>query len=124
MYSIDYYSGFHILETLDDGEETIADRIKIHRFYVQSKHESNYHDYLTTIVDVTTQPRASICLVHDMGRCSDVFIELGLHLALNGFLVMACDLEGSGYSNGPRMCNLTIDKFQRQLATMLGQVPT
>ncbi len=27
LYSIDYYKGFHILESFDEGEELIANRI-------------------------------------------------------------------------------------------------
>jgi len=66
--------------------------------------------------------RASICLIHDKARSSDVFIELSLHLALNGFVVYMIDLEGSGYSAGNRINNLTVEKFHYQVATCLMQV--
>jgi alpha-beta hydrolase superfamily lysophospholipase len=38
-------------------------------------------------------------------------MELSLHLALNGFVVYSCDLEGFGNSPGNRLNNLSIEKF-------------
>jgi acylglycerol lipase len=81
------------------------------------------HDYMTKVWDVTrVKKRASICLMHDFGRCSDTLFELAIQLALNGFVVHLIDLEGHGYSAGNRVNNLTIEKFHGQIANLLTHV--
>lgn len=49
--------------------------------------------------------------MHGLAQCSDVFFEIALTLALNGYFVHMIDLEGSGYTAGSRVSGLSIEKF-------------
>jgi hypothetical protein len=115
LYDINYMQlKLNVLESFDEGEFVLANRINIKRSYVSAKTQSDpaSYDYVTRIHDVTIEKkRASIALIHGFAQCQDVFMEMALTLALNGFFVHMIDLEGSGYSAGNRINNLSIEKF-------------
>lgn len=58
-------------------------------------------------------------MVHGFGQCSDVFFEMALHLALNGFIVHMVDLDGFGYSGGKRIAGLRIERMHAQVTSLL-----
>lgn len=115
LYDIKYYEQrFDKLELLDEGEVTIADRISILRKYVAPKTQTDttLYDYMTKVHDITVQQkRGSIVLVHGFAQCSDVWFEMAMQMALNGYVVHCIDLEGFGYCAGSRITNLSIEKM-------------
>jgi len=115
LFEINYQQlKLNVLESFDEGEFVLANRIGIKRSYVSAKTQSDTtsYDFVTRVHDVTVEKkRGSIALIHGFAQCSDVFMEMALTLALNGFFVHSIDLEGSGYSAGNRINNLSIEKF-------------
>ncbi len=115
LFDINYLQlKLNVLESFDEGEFVLANRIHIKRSYVSAKTQADpaMYDYVTRVHDVTIEKkRASIAFVHGFAQCSDVFMEMALTFALNGFSVHMIDLEGSGYSAGNRVNNLSIEKF-------------
>ena len=104
----------HVLETFDEGEFTLANRIHVKRYYTAPKTQSDstLYDHCTKIHDITIETkRGSIALVHGLAQCSDVFMEMALTLALNGYFVHMVDLEGAGYTAGSRVNGLSVEKF-------------
>jgi alpha-beta hydrolase superfamily lysophospholipase len=72
------------------------------------------------VEDVTLpHKRGSFCLVHSTGFDSDVFMEMALTFALNGFVVHLVDLEGFGHSAGQRVNRISIEKFQTQVGALV-----
>ena len=56
VYDIDYMKmGLNALETFDEGEITLAGKLKINRYYkrCQTHKDDNMYCYLTDIVDTT-----------------------------------------------------------------------
>lgn len=115
LYDVKYFElKLQALETLDEGEITLANRIHILRKYVAPKTQtdSSLYEHTTKIHDITIeQKRGSIALIHGMNQSCDVFMEMALTLAMNGYFVHMIDLEGAGYSAGSRIGNLTVEKF-------------
>lgn len=126
LYDINYMQlKLNVIESFDEGEFVLANRISIKRGYVSAKTQADTtsYDYVTRVHDVTIdKKRGSIAMIHGFAQCSDVFMEMALTLALNGFFVHFIDLEGSGYSSGNRINNLSIEKFHHQVSTILLQV--
>ena len=111
-----------LLEALDEGEITLAGRIHILRKYVAPKTvaDSTLYNHYSRIQDVTiAEKRANVCIVHGFAQCSDTFFETALQLALNGYVVHLVDLDGAGYSAGPRISGHTIANYMHNVATLL-----
>jgi alpha-beta hydrolase superfamily lysophospholipase len=47
---------------------------------------------------------------------------MAMQFALNGFDSVMVDLEGFGFSNGVRINNMAIEKFEHQIVAALSQV--
>lgn len=123
LYDVKYYEQrLHLLETLDEGEITLANRIQILRKYVAPKTQtdSTLYDFMTRVQDITVaEKRGSIVLIHGFAQCSDVWFEMALTMALNGYVVFMVDLEGNGYCAGNRVSGLAIERFHHQVSTIL-----
>lgn len=125
LYKIDYFKEkLNCLESLDEGEITFSGRIRFQRFYLQSTVYPNatYKDFITKVTDVTcSEKRATFVAIHGFASSSDIFFETALQLCPNGYDMVMVDLEGHGYSSGPRCANLNIERFSHQVASALSQ---
>lgn len=116
LFDIDYFKlGLNALENLADGEVTLAQRLKVRRHYAPNKThpEGNMVCMVTEVTDITQagKYKANVGIVHGMAQCSDPFIEPAIHFALNGFRVILVDLQGFGFTQGPRILRLSIEIF-------------
>jgi hypothetical protein len=68
LYDINYLNlKLNVIESFDEGEFVLANRINIKRSYVSAKTQSDpaSYDYVTRVHDVTIeQKRGSIALIH------------------------------------------------------------
>ena len=107
--------GLDSLELLCEGEVTLAERIKIKRFYKNCKThpEGNFNCFLTEMTDITVNQnyKANVAILHGMAQCSDAFFETALQFVLNGFRVIMVDLHGFGYTSGTRVIRMSIEGF-------------
>lgn len=65
--------------------------------------------------------RGQIAMFHGFSQSQDVFFEMALQFALNGFLIHLIDFEGYGYSGGPRVSGLSIGQMHSQITSLLTQ---
>ena len=115
----------HLLEAFEEGSCVLANRIRLERHYLPVTTQGMDHhasEYLTRVSDVTLeQLRGSMCLIHSEEMCSNVYIEMALTLAMNGFLVHMIDLECYGYSAGHRINDICVEKFHHSITMLLSQ---
>lgn len=105
-----------MLETIEEGEHTVGTSgLKIKRYYCD-----NRYVYLTRVQG--EQKRAAVCILHGLGQSSDVFIEIALSFALNGFVVHMADLEGHGFTAGNRLDSQSVESNFNTVTTLLTQV--
>ena len=111
------------LETFEEGEFTLANKLRFRRYYVtNTTYTDGMYTYLTEVVDSTAvKYKGSIAMVHGAAQCHDVFFETAIQFALNGFCVHLVDLEGHGFTGGNRINKLSIEKFHHQVVTLLEQ---
>ena len=57
--------------------------------------------------------------MHGFSEESDIWLESAYQLALNGFLVHICDLDGYGFSSGARGSGPIIPQLQCNLIAMI-----
>ena len=121
VFDIDYFGmRLNVLETFDEGEFVLAERLKFIRGYVNDTKDQTMFTHHTKIFDVTlSQYRGSIGMFHGFAQCQDVFFEIALQYALNGFVVHLIDFEGQGYSGGKRISGLTIERMHLQVTSLL-----
>ena len=91
------------------------DNITVERKYIPGKGDHVVLSY--TQID-TVDPKATIAICHGIGQNTDLFIELGILFALNGYKVIMIDFSGFGWSGGARL-NQTIIDQQNDVVTML-----
>lgn len=122
VYDLKYNENrLFLLENIDEGEVTFAGKIKILRKYcVPKTADPSMYDYYTRVEDTSiAEKRGTLLCMHGFAQCSDVFMELAINMAMNGYVVFAIDLEGYGYSAGARVSGLAIEKFHHQCSTLL-----
>ncbi len=101
------------MELIGEGEHSIGTSgLKIKRYYC----DKNYV-YLTRLQ--SESKKAAICILHGLGQSSDVFIELAISFALNGFVVYLADLEGHGFSAGNRLDSQSVESNFNTVTTVL-----
>ena len=114
VYDLKYTENrLNALELVDEGEITFNGKVKILRKYVNGKtQDSTTYDHYTRFDDTSiTEKKGVIGIAHGFAQCSDTFVETGIQLAMNGYIVFAIDLEGYGFTSGARVCGLKVEKF-------------
>ena len=124
LYDLNYYKmRLNLLEAFDEGSCLLANRIKLERYFLPITTpgmDSHACEYITRVTDVTVaQLRGTLCFLHGEEMCSNVFIEMALTMALNGFAVLLIDLECYGYSSGHRINDICVEKFHHNIKTLL-----
>ena len=66
--------------------------------------------------------KATLCIVHGFGECSDIFLEPAMTYAMNGLDVHLIDLRGFGYSAGTRCGGNKILDYHHDVTTLLKTV--
>lgn len=124
LYDIKWFKmGLNAIENIEDGEITVANRLKIRRYPVdcQTHSDRGMYTLCSEVLDITQADnyKGTVCIVHGMAQSSDNFFETAFHYALNGFCVYMIDLEGFGLCSGKRVFGLTIEGFHHQVTALI-----
>jgi alpha-beta hydrolase superfamily lysophospholipase len=107
---------FDLIEDWNDGTIEVQD-ILLKREYIDAKGEQIRLNY-TEIMHKNDKPKATIAILHGFGQNSDLFVELGIQFALNGYIVQAIDFRGYGWSGGRRVEH-TLIEMQDDIVALL-----
>ena len=123
LYDIDYYKmRLNVLEKFEEGEFIFAKKLKFIRKYLHCTEDPVMYSLYSEIYDHTLsseQLKGSVAIFHGFNQCQDVYIEIGLQFALNGFVVHLIDFEGFGFSAGKRVTGLNVERWHRQITSVL-----
>jgi acylglycerol lipase len=106
----DQVEGFH------EGTLEIQD-VVIKREYIDTEGEMIKISH-TEICHKTESPKATIAMFHGFGQYSDMFLEIGIQFAMNGYKVQLIDFRGYGWSGGRRL-EYTLVEMQNDIVALL-----
>ena len=128
IFDVKYYSSsLYLIENVNSPNEVTIElaqgQVVVTRKYVPTKSkDENAFTLYTHVFKKNVDPVASICMVHGNSECSDSFLDVALHHAMNGFDVHLIDLKGFGMSSGDRSGHFKIQEHHNQIVSMLQQV--
>lgn len=111
---------FEIIDHWNEGELDLGE-VKVTREYIHTEHGALTRICHTEVFHKENKPKATIAILHGFGQNSDLFMDLAIQYAMNGYKVELIDFRGYGWSGGNRG-HFTLIEMQNDIVALLKEV--